>query len=226
MAAAIRDQNAQYAAGRLGAEPAPDDQVFTMSVTTNGQLVESEDFERIILRAEADGSVLRLGDVARVELGAQDYSFSAIYNGQPTVPLGIYLQPGANALETAENVRRTLDRAQARFPDDMAYAIPFDTTEFIDISIREVFNTLVIATVLVVLVTFVFSAAFSRHADSGTGDSGIAGRDLRRHDGAGFLDQFAHPFRPGSVHRHRCRQCDHRARERRAPDARERNEGA
>ncbi|NBD94981.1 MAG: multidrug efflux RND transporter permease subunit [Gammaproteobacteria bacterium] len=156
VADAVRDQNAQYAAGRLGAEPAPDDQVFTMSVTTRGQLAEPEAFESIVLRSESDGSVLRLGDVARVELGAQDYNFSAVYNGQPTVPLGIYLQPGANALETAQNVRNALDEAQQRFPEDMAYAVPYDTTEFIDISIREVFTTLIIATLLVVLVTFLF----------------------------------------------------------------------
>jgi len=160
VADAIRDQNAQYAAGRLGAEPAPDDQVFTMSVTTSGQLADPEAFERVILRAESDGSVLRLGDVARVELGAQDYSFSAVYNGQPTVPMGIYLQPGANALETAESVRQALEQAQSRFPDDMAYAVPYDTTEFIEISIREVFITLIIATALVVLVTFAFLQRF------------------------------------------------------------------
>lgn len=156
VAGAVRDQNAQYAAGRIGAEPAPDDQTFTMSVATSAQLAEPEEFERIILRAESDGSMLRLGDVARVELGAQDYSFSAIFNGRPTVPLGIYLQPGANALETGERVRNALADAQSRFPDDMAYAIPYDTTDFINISIREVVITLIIATVLVVLITFLF----------------------------------------------------------------------
>ncbi|RFF29014.1 MULTISPECIES: efflux RND transporter permease subunit [unclassified Wenzhouxiangella] len=156
VAGAVRDQNAQYAAGRLGAEPAPDDTAFTMAVSTSGQLADAEEFERIILRSQSDGSVLRLGDVARVELGAQDYNFSATYDDQPSVPIGIYLQPGANALETAQRVRDALDEARGRFPADLDYAIPFDTTEFIDISIREVFTTLVIATLLVVLVTFVF----------------------------------------------------------------------
>src|SRR5699024_3199929 len=97
---------------------------------------------------------------ARVELGAQDYNFSAILNGQSNVPLGIYLQPGANALATAERVYEALDEAKSRFPEDLDYAVPFDTTEFINISIREVFITLIIATVLVVLITFIFLQRF------------------------------------------------------------------
>ncbi|HSH26479.1 MAG TPA: efflux RND transporter permease subunit, partial [Wenzhouxiangella sp.] len=131
-----------------------------MAVTTHGQLDDAEAFENIILRSQADGSVLRLGDVARVELGAQDYNFSAILNGQSNVPLGIYLQPGANALATAERVYEALDEAKSRFPEDLDYAVPFDTTEFINISIREVFITLIIATVLVVLITFIFLQRF------------------------------------------------------------------
>lgn len=156
VAAAVRDQNAQYAAGRIGAEPAPEETAFTMAVTTQGQLANAEAFEDVTLRSEADGSVLRLGDVARVELGAQDYNFAAILNGQPNVPLGIYLQPGANALATAERVHEALEEAKSRFPADLDYAVPFDTTEFINISIKEVFLTLIIATALVVLITFVF----------------------------------------------------------------------
>ncbi len=156
VAAAIRDQNAQYAAGRIGAEPSPEGQAFTMTVTTRGQLDSPEEFENIILRSDTDGGVLRLGDVARAELGAQGYDFDAIYNGQPTVPLGVYLQPGANALETAERVYAALEEAADRFPEDMTYAVPFDTTDFINISIREVMITLLVATLLVVLVTFLF----------------------------------------------------------------------
>lgn len=156
VAAAIRDQNGQYAAGRIGAEPAPRDQAFTMTIATRGQLNSAEEFEQIILRSDIDGSILRLGDVGRAELGQQNYDFSAIYNDQPAVPIGIYLQPGANALETAERVYAALDEAATRFPTDMTYAVPFDTTEFIDISIREVVITLAVATLLVVLVSFLF----------------------------------------------------------------------
>ena len=156
VAAGVRDQNAQYAAGRIGAEPTPDDTAFTLAVTTSGQLADPEEFAQIILRSESDGSVLRLGDVARVELGAQDYNFASILNGQPNVPIGIYLQPGANALATAERVIEALEESKARFPDDLDYAVPFDTTTFIDISIKEVYITLTLATLLVVLVTFLF----------------------------------------------------------------------
>jgi multidrug efflux pump len=156
IAAAIREQNAQFAAGRLGAEPAPAGQAFTFAVTTRGQLAEVGEFESIILRADEDGGTLRLGDVARAELGARDYGFSATYNGTAAVPLGIFLQPGANALETASAVRAVLEDIAGRFPEGMAYTIAYDTTEFVEISIREVFITLLIAVALVVLVTFLF----------------------------------------------------------------------
>ncbi|MEY6433807.1 multidrug efflux RND transporter permease subunit [Thioalkalicoccus limnaeus] len=156
VATAIRQQNAQFAAGRIGAEPAPPDQAFTFAVTTRGQLADPDEFERIILRAEPDGRTLRLGDVARAELGAQNYAFSATHNGRPTVPMGIYLQPGANALDTARAVHTALTEIAERFPDGLTYHIPYDTTEFVEISIREVVITLLIAVVLVIAVTFLF----------------------------------------------------------------------
>ncbi|MFO7649105.1 efflux RND transporter permease subunit [Halomonas campaniensis] len=156
VAAAIREQNAQFAAGSLGAEPSPPGQAFTFSVTTRGQLSDPEEFESIILRAEQDGSTLRLGDVARAELGSQNYAFSATYNGQNAVPMGVYLQPGANALETAEAVHETLAGMSDRFPEGLTYTVPYDTTEFVEISIREVFITLLMAVGLVVVVTFLF----------------------------------------------------------------------
>jgi HAE1 family hydrophobic/amphiphilic exporter-1/multidrug efflux pump len=156
VAAAIREQNAQFAAGSLGAEPAVAGQAFTYAITTRGQLATPAEFERIILRAHADGSALRLGDVARAELGAQSYAFSATHNGEPTVPIGVFLEPGANALETARMARRALDDMAGRFPAGMEYAVPYDTTTFVEVSIREVFITLIAATALVVLVTFLF----------------------------------------------------------------------
>ncbi len=156
VAAALREQNAQFAAGSIGAEPAPPGQAFTFAVGTRGQLRTAEEFERIILRADADGGALRLGDVARAELGSVNYAFSATYNGRPAVPLGVYLQPGANALATAQAVRDALDAMSARFPAGLQYALPYDTTEFVDISIREVVITLLIALALVVIVTFLF----------------------------------------------------------------------
>ncbi|MDF1614914.1 efflux RND transporter permease subunit [Desulfurivibrio dismutans] len=160
IAAALREQNAQFAAGQIGAEPAPQDQAFTYTVTTRGQLNTPAEFEQVILRSGDDGAILRLGDVARVELGSQRYDFSATYNGQPTVPIGVYLQPGANALATAERVHDTLAEIEQRFPADIAYRVPYDTTEFVQISIQEVIKTILVAAVLVILVTFVFLQRF------------------------------------------------------------------
>ena len=154
--AVLREQNEQFVAGSLGAEPAVEGTAFTYAVAAEGQLGSPEEFEAIILRAREDGSALRLGDVARIELGAQGYAFSSTYNGVPAVPFGVYLEPGANAVETAAAVRGELERMSERFPEGMSFSIPYDTTEFVLVSIREVFKTLVVATILVVLVTFVF----------------------------------------------------------------------
>ncbi|MFH7321001.1 efflux RND transporter permease subunit [Desulfurivibrio sp. D14AmB] len=156
VADALREQNAQFAAGQLGGEPAPPGQAFTYTVTTPGQFSTPEEFAGVILRADQQGGTLRLGDVARIEVGAQRYDFSATYNGTPTVPLGVYLQPGANALATGERVKATMAQISERFPAGLEYTIPYDTTEFVEISIREVMITILVATVLVVLVTFVF----------------------------------------------------------------------
>lgn len=153
---AIRDQSAQYAAGRFGATPGPSGIAFTYTATTDTQLTTPEQFSQVILRSDETGNAIRLGDVARIELGAQDYGFSAAFNNQGSVPLGVYLQPGANALETAQNIHNVLNDLQQQFPAGLSYQIPYDTTEFIQISVDEVIITLLIAVVLVVLVTFLF----------------------------------------------------------------------
>lgn len=156
VAGAIREQSAHFAAGQLGAEPAPADQAFTFALTTESQLAEPEEYERVILRSGEDGSILRLGDVARVELGSQSYAFSATYEGLPAVAMGVFLQPGANALDTAEAVQNAFEQLSDTFPAGMAYSIAYDSTEFVQVSIREVLVTLLIAVGLVVLVTFLF----------------------------------------------------------------------
>jgi multidrug efflux pump len=156
VAASIREQNAQFAAGRFGEEPMAGGQAFTYSVTTPGRLADPREFERIILRSDENGAALRLRDVARVELGSQNYSTVATLNGAPAVPIGVYLQPDANALEVAEAVRATMDRLSQRFPDGLRYDVPFNTTRFIEVSIEEVITTFVEAIVLVVLVVFLF----------------------------------------------------------------------
>jgi hydrophobe/amphiphile efflux-1 (HAE1) family protein len=156
VAAAVREQNAQFAAGRFGEEPSKQVLDFTYSVTTPSRFANPREFGNIILRSNELGAALRLNDVARVELGAQTYGFSATYNGQPTVPIGVYLQPGANALEVAALVKQTMDRLAQRFPEGLSYATPFDTTRFVQASIDEVVHTFVVAILLVVGVVFVF----------------------------------------------------------------------
>ena len=152
IAAAVREQNAQFAAGRFGEEPIANPQAFTYSVTTPGRLADPREFENIILRSDENGAALRLKDVARVELGALTYGFQATFNGAPTVPIGVFLQPGANALEVAASVRSTMDRLAARFPEGLTYAVPFNPTRFIEVSIEEVVHTFIEAIILVILV--------------------------------------------------------------------------
>lgn len=153
---AIREQNSQFAAGSFGQEPLNEPQAFTYTVTTQGRLVDPKQFERIILRSDASGASLTLGDVARVELGAQDYSLVTSLNGKRNASFGIYLQPGANALDTAQAVRDTMSRLSERFPPGIDYKIPYDTTVFVKVSIEEVMHTFAEALVLVVLVVFIF----------------------------------------------------------------------
>jgi multidrug efflux pump len=153
---ALNEQNAQFAAGKVGESPTKGQQELVYSVTTKGRLSEPAEFENVILRANPDGSLLRLKDVARVELAAKDYSFLGKYNGKPATLMGVFLQPGANQLEVGEAVRTRLKELQSRFPQGFAYAIPFDTTMFVEVSIREVVKTLGEAMLLVFLVVFVF----------------------------------------------------------------------
>jgi hydrophobe/amphiphile efflux-1 (HAE1) family protein len=156
IALAIREQNAQFAAGRFGEEPMAGTQAFTYSVTTPGRLADPREFENIILRSDPNGAALRLRDVARVELGSQNYATVATLNGAPAVPIGVYLQPDANALEVAGAVEATMERLSARFPEGLRHDVPFDTTRFIEVSVEEVVRTFVEAIVLVVLVVFLF----------------------------------------------------------------------
>ncbi|MHC1711513.1 MAG: efflux RND transporter permease subunit [Solidesulfovibrio sp.] len=162
VANAITEQNAQFAAGRIGAEPTePEKPVATnYMVTTKGRLNTVQEFEDIIVRAQSDGSIVRLKDVARVELGAKDYSSVSKISGNPAVNIGTYLSPGANALDTADRVTAKLAELSKRFPDGLSYAVPLDTTTFVRISIKEVIHTLIEAMILVFLVVFLFLQNF------------------------------------------------------------------
>lgn len=156
VSAAIQSQNAQAAIGRVGAQPMTDDPLFQLSLTTQGRLEDPAQFENIVLRANADGSFLRLKDVGEVVLGAESYDSNAKFNGRETAMIGVYQSPGANALTTADAVKDLLDGLAADFPDDLAYDLTYDTTEFITDSIDEVIKTLYEAFILVGLVVFLF----------------------------------------------------------------------
>lgn len=156
ISAAISAQNAQYAAGKIGAEPAPASQQLSFTVTAKGRLIDPEEFGNIIVRAQGPNGVLRLKDVARIELGAQSYNVASALNGQPGVALPIFLQSGANALETAEAIKAKVEELKAKFPEGMDYNIPYDTSDFVKATIKEVFHTFGEALVLVVLVVFLF----------------------------------------------------------------------
>lgn len=157
IAAALSEQNAQFAAGKIGATPtAADAQELVYTVTAQGRFSSVEEFENVIIRANADGSTLRVKDIARVELGSRDYDFLGQYNGQSATLVGIFLQPGANALDVAADVNRTIAELTQRFPSGLAQATPYDTTRFVEVSIREVVKTLAEAMLLVFLVVYLF----------------------------------------------------------------------
>ena len=153
---AIRAQNVQAPVGRIGARPVANDQQFQLNVQTQGTLTTPQQFGNIVLRANPDGSVLRVGDVARVEMGAQNEDTETRINGLPAVGMALYLAPDANAVQTATAVGRTLDRLRARFPADLKARIVYDSTVFVEDTIEEVLKTVGEAFVLVVLVVFLF----------------------------------------------------------------------
>ncbi|ATQ75702.1 multidrug efflux RND transporter permease subunit [Massilia violaceinigra] len=157
---AIRTQNAQVASGTIGDLPNIGGQAITATVVVTGQLASVEQFGNIVLRANPDGSTVRLKDVARIEIGGQSYSTSARLNGKPSTGIGIQLSPSGNALETAKLVRARMNELSKYFPAGMKYAVPFDSSAFVEISIKQVLETLVEAVILVFLVMYLFLQNF------------------------------------------------------------------
>lgn len=155
---AIQQQNVQASVGIIGQPPLTKTQQFQYNLRAKGRLESVEEFENIILRTGENGASVRLRDVARVELGSQSYSASSSMNGKPAATIAIYQSPGANALEVADNVYAELERLSERFPDDLDYAVLYDTTLSVKASLQEVVETLFITFTLVVLVTFLFLA--------------------------------------------------------------------
>jgi len=153
---ALNEQNAQFAAGKIGQSPTGGSQELVYTITTKGRLAEPEEFENIVVRANGDGSSLKLKDVARVQLGSKDYEFIGRVNGKSATLMGIFLQPGANAIGTAARVKKAMSELAQRFPSGLRHSVVYDTTRFVEVSINEVVHTLLIAMLLVFLVVYLF----------------------------------------------------------------------
>ncbi len=153
---AIRGQNVQVPAGAFGSAPGSSAQELTATLAVKGTLDDPQEFGQVVLRANEDGSLVRLADVARLELGKESYNISSRLNGTPTVGGAIQLSPGANAIQTATLVKQRLAELSAFFPEDMQYSVPYDTSRFVDVAIEKVIHTLIEAMVLVFLVMFLF----------------------------------------------------------------------
>lgn len=156
VSAALRDQNAVFPAGMIGQRPTNEPVELTLPVLTRGRLSEVADYENVILRALPDGAIVRLKDVARIELGAQAYNMSSRLDGKPTTLMLVNLQSGANALSTMQSIRAAMDEASQDFPAGVTWSIPFDTTTFVSDSVEKVVHTLLEAVVLVIIVVYVF----------------------------------------------------------------------
>jgi HAE1 family hydrophobic/amphiphilic exporter-1 len=153
---AINAQNTVNPAGQIGAPPTPKGQEFTYAITSQGRLVTEKEFGDIIIRENPDGSTVRLKDVARIELGAQVYTIRGSLNGKPSAVLAIYQLPGSNALDDAKEVKNFMEKVKAHFPADLDYAVSLDTTLAVSEGMSEIFKTLIIALILVILVVFIF----------------------------------------------------------------------
>ena len=154
--AAIREQNVQVAAGQIGQPPAPEGQNFQYTINVLGRLTDIEQFEEIIIKTGADNRITRLRDIARIELGSKNYDITSRLNGAASASIGVYQLPGSNALEVSRKVREAMEEMSAFFPEGLEYSIPYDTTMFVDASIKQVYITLFQATLLVSLVLFLF----------------------------------------------------------------------
>src|SRR5260370_804920 len=149
---AIQTQNTVNPAGQIGGEPAPTGQEFTYSVRAQGRLITPEEFEQIVVRAAPDGGIVRIKDVARVELGAQDYTIVGHLNGKPSAIVAVYQLPGSNAVQAADRVKKLLVEQRQRLPQGIDYTIALDTTRAVSEGIREIVVTLLISVVLLLIV--------------------------------------------------------------------------
>src|SRR6266404_1173402 len=156
LANAVKAQSTVNPSGQVGGEPGPPGKEMTYTLRAQGRLQTPEEFGQIVVRSNPDGSVVRLKDVARIELGAQNYQQIARFNSQPSGIIAVFQSPGSNALAVADGVKQTMADLKQRFPSDLDYAVSLDTTRSVTEGISEIVQTLLIAIVLVILVVFIF----------------------------------------------------------------------
>ncbi len=195
---AIREQNIQVAAGQIGSPPSPSSAQFQLLIDTQGRLIDEAEFERIVVKTGDTGQIVRLGDVARIELGASSYSLRSLLDNQPAAGIGIFQRPGSNALDISDSVRARMEELKEEFPAGIDYAIVYDPTTFVRSSIKAVVTTLAEALLLVVLVVVLFLQTWrASHHPAGRG-AGLARRHARGH-----APVRLHPQHPVAV-RHSC----------------------
>ena len=199
---ALKDQNRESAAGVLGQQPITDLDV-TIPITARGRLSSVGEFEEIVVRANPDGSLIRLRDVARISLEASSYSTESGINGGNAAVMNINMLPGANAMEVARSVRETMEEISRSFPEGISYKIPFDMTSYISQSIREVYHTLFEALLLVILVVFLSLQNWRATLIPTDRRADLADRYVRRDAGLRILAQHDDPAGPDPGHRHR-----------------------
>jgi hydrophobic/amphiphilic exporter-1 (mainly G- bacteria), HAE1 family len=183
---AIRKQNTVNPAGQVGGEPVPAGQEYTYAIRAQGRLEDPEEFARIVLRANPDGSLVRLKDVARIELGSQTYAMAGRLNGKPSAVLALYQLPGSNAIAAVDGVTRLMEEVKKNFPSDLEYSIPLDTTQSVREGIKEILHTLVRGAGPGDHRGLHLPAGVARHPDPGPGGAGFADRHLRHVPALGF----------------------------------------
>ena len=203
--AAVQNQNIQAALGRVGAAPITREQQLQINIKTKGRLTQPEEFAAIILRANPDGSVIRVRDVARVEMSAKSQDRYSRFNGAPAAAIGIYQTPGSNAVEVARQVRETLSTLEKRFPADLAYTVFWDATVFVTATIDEVIHTLGVAIILVARGGVLVPREMANDADPARCRAGVDHRHLRRDAGDRLYGQYRLAAGPRACHRHRGR---------------------
>lgn len=154
--AAIQSQNTEATAGSIGSSPTPDQQQLQLSIRSRGRLTEADEFRDIIVRTNEDGAIVRIQDIARVELGSETYSSNTLLDGKPAIVMAVFQSADANALDTASNVLAELEQMRASFPEDIDYQIVFNTTDFVQATIEEIISTLALTFVIVIGVTWIF----------------------------------------------------------------------